>query len=75
MCVAVPGRVVSIGEASTALIPAKVAFPDRTTEVNLVMLPEAAVGDHVVVHSGYAVRLTTPPIEHRTPTEPEAQRR
>lgn len=75
MCVAVPGRIVSIGEASTALIPAEVAFPDRTSSVNLVMLPEAAIGDHIIVHSGYAIRLTNAPPEHGTPTEPEAQRR
>jgi hydrogenase maturation factor len=25
-------------------------------EINLVMLPDVEVGDHVLVHSGYAVR-------------------
>ena len=57
MCVAIPGRVVSIGEPTPALVPAEVEFPGRTMTVNLVMVPEAAVGDHVIVHSGYAIRV------------------
>jgi hydrogenase assembly chaperone HypC/HupF len=60
MCVAVPGRVTSIGEATPGLLPAEVEFPDRTTTVNLVMLPEARVGDRVITHSGYAIRIFEP---------------
>jgi hydrogenase expression/formation protein HypC len=61
MCVAIPGRVLSIGEATPAMVPAEVEFPGRMMTVNLVMLPEANVGDHVIVHSGYAIRLVGPP--------------
>lgn len=60
MCVAVPGRITSIGEAAPGLLPAQVEFPDRTMTVNLVMLPEARVGDHVITHSGYAIRVFEP---------------
>jgi hydrogenase expression/formation protein HypC len=73
MCVAVPGRIISIGSPSTALVPAQVAFPDRTLEVNLIMLPDAAVGDHVIVHSGYAIRVTSEPTQGRSPTKPSAR--
>ena len=59
MCIAVPGRIVSIGEASVAMIPGDVVFPDRDLTVNLVMVPEARIGDHVVVHSGYAIRIVS----------------
>lgn len=59
MCVAVPGLVTSIGKPSTAMVPGEVTFPDRETTVNLVMVPEVAVGDHVVVHSGYAIRIVS----------------
>ena len=59
MCIAVPGRVTAVGEASTAMIPAEVTFPDRDLTVNLVMVPEARVGDHVVVHSGFAIRIVS----------------
>jgi hydrogenase expression/formation protein HypC len=60
MCVAIPGRVLSIGEPTPAMVPAEVEFPGRTMTVNLVMVPEAAVGDHVIVHSGYAIRVVGP---------------
>lgn len=60
MCIAVPGRITSIGEPSIAMIPGEVVFPDRDLTVNLVMVPEAQVGDHVVVHSGYAIRIVSP---------------
>jgi hydrogenase maturation factor len=59
MCVAAPGVVRSIGESSLASIPAVVEFPDRTTEINLIMCPDASVGDRVIVHSGYAIRLAS----------------
>jgi hydrogenase expression/formation protein HypC len=59
MCIAVPGRIVSIGEASVAMVPGDVVFPDRDLTVNLVMVPDARVGDHVVVHSGYAIRIVS----------------
>ena len=70
MCVAIPGKIISIGEPSTALVPAQVAFPDRTLEVNLVMRPGATVGDHVIVHSGYAIRIT----DNRQPAEAQDTR-
>ena len=60
MCIAVPGRVMSIGEPSIAMVPGEVTFPDRSLSVNLVMVPEVSVGDHVVVHSGYAIRIVSP---------------
>ena len=72
MCVAVPCKIISIGEPSTALVPATVAFGDRTMEVNLVTLPDASVGDHVIVHSGYAIRLTASPSRSGQPERPHA---
>lgn len=57
MCVAVPGRVVSIGERSGPSIPARVAFGEVERDIDLAMVPEASVGDHVITHSGYAVRV------------------
>ena len=59
MCIGVPGRVTSIGDPSTAMVLGDVTFPDRDLTVNLVMVPEVAVGDHVVVHSGYAIRIVS----------------
>jgi hydrogenase expression/formation protein HypC len=57
MCLALPGRIEWIGRGSTSSIPGTVSFGEQTREVDLVMVPEALVGDHVIVHSGYAIRI------------------
>lgn len=59
MCVAVPGRVVSIGSPMPGAVMGCVAFGDRTLEINLIMVPDLEVGDHVLVHSGYAIRVVS----------------
>lgn len=56
MCVAMPGRVISIDTPSTGAVWSQVEFGDRILKVNLVMLPDVGIGDHVLVHSGYAIR-------------------
>ena len=60
MCVAMPGKVISIEPPSIGAIWSKVEFGDRVLKINLVMLPDVEVGDLVLVHSGYAIR-TVPP--------------
>jgi hydrogenase expression/formation protein HypC len=57
MCLAFPARIVWIGDPSPGSVPGKVSFGDQTRQVDLVMVPEAVVGDHVIVHSGYAIRI------------------
>lgn len=57
MCVAIPGRIVWIGEHSGPSIPARVRFGSSERDVDLAMVPEAEVGDHVVVHSGFVLRV------------------
>lgn len=59
MCVAVPGTVVSIGSPMPGAVMGCVAFGGRTLEINLIMVPDLEVGDHVLVHSGYAIRVVT----------------
>jgi hydrogenase expression/formation protein HypC len=53
MCLAVPGRVLSIGEGE--LRPARVEFGGVVKEVCLAYVPEAGVGDYVLVHVGFAI--------------------
>lgn len=56
MCVAAPGRVVSIESPEGRSIPAVVARAGGGAErVDLMMVPHAKVGDYVVVHSGFAI--------------------
>jgi hydrogenase expression/formation protein HypC len=62
MCVAMPGTVVSIDAPSTGAVWSQVEFGDRVLKVNLVMLPDVNIGDHVLVHSGYAIRTVSPQV-------------
>ncbi len=54
MCLAVPGRVVEI-QGDDELRMAKVDFSGVSREVCLAWLPEAEVGDYVLVHVGFAI--------------------
>lgn len=57
MCLAVPGKIESI-EVEGALGPTgKVNFGGILKPVNLAYVPEAKVGDYVVVHVGFALSV------------------
>jgi len=57
MCIAIPGRVVALGEATPNSIPGRVLINDAERDVDLIMVPEVGVGDYVVVHSGFAIEV------------------
>ena len=54
MCLAVPGRVLSIDEGDPAR-SARVDFAGVVKSVALAFVPDAAVGDYVIVHVGVAL--------------------
>lgn len=54
MCLAVPGRVLEIRTDRQTLM-ATVDFDGIRKEVCLAYLPEAVVGDYVLVHVGFAI--------------------
>lgn len=54
MCLGVPGRVEAVDD-SGALRMGSVAFGAIQKVVCLAYVPEAAVGDWVVVHAGFAI--------------------
>ncbi len=53
MCLAVPGRILGVTEGDLRM--AKVSFGGIAKDVCLAYVPEAAVGDYVVVHVGFAI--------------------
>ncbi len=56
MCLAVPGKIVSINDTGDQLTrSARVSFGGVVKEVSLAYVPEAAVGDYVIVHVGFAL--------------------
>ena len=58
MCLAIPGKIVSItSQLDETFRRANVSFGGIIKEVNLCMLPEAGIGDYVLVHVGVAISL------------------
>lgn len=55
MCLAIPGRIESILDPDPLLRSGRVNFGGIVKEVNLTCVPEAGVGDWVVVHVGVAL--------------------
>ena len=53
MCLAVPGQVLNIEDDQ--LRTATVSFGGVTKSVSLALVPEAGVGDYVIVHVGFAI--------------------
>ncbi len=55
MCLAVPGKIISIEGDDPLLRIGKVSFGGIVKEVNLAYVPEAKVDDYVLVHVGFAI--------------------
>ena len=53
MCLGVPGRIASVEEGLMRM--GTVDFVGSTLEVCLAYVPEAQVGDYVLVHAGFAL--------------------
>jgi hydrogenase expression/formation protein HypC len=57
MCLAVPGKITSITGENALERTGKVSFGGVIKEVNLAYVPEARVGDYVIVHVGFALSI------------------
>lgn len=57
MCLAVPGKIVSITDDEPLLRKAKVSFGGIVKEVSLAYVPEAQLDDYVIVHVGFAISI------------------
>ena len=57
MCLAVPGKIVSIDGTDSLTRMGKVDFGGITREACLAYVPEAKLGDYVVVHVGFALSV------------------
>lgn len=55
MCLAVPGQVLSIEGDDELTRQGRVAFGGIIKLVNLAYVPEAVLGDYVLVHAGFAI--------------------
>lgn len=57
MCLAIPGRIVEITDGEGLEHTGLMEVDGVRREVNLGLVPEAKVGDSVVAHSGFALRV------------------
>jgi hydrogenase expression/formation protein HypC len=57
MCLAIPGRILSTAGADPLMRTARVDFGGIVKEINLAYTPEAALGDYVLVHVGFALTV------------------
>lgn len=57
MCLAIPGKIIEIEPSDDEIFRSgKVSFDGIHRNVNLSMVPEARVGDYVLVHVGVALQ-------------------
>lgn len=55
MCLAIPGKIVSVDESNPDLRMAKVSFGGVVKDICVQWLPEAGVGDYIIAHVGMAL--------------------
>ena len=57
MCLAVPGKVISISGDEQLTKIAKVDFAGIRKDISIAFVPEAEVGNYVIVHVGFALSV------------------
>lgn len=58
MCLAVPGRIISLSSEINPLARrGRIDFSGIANEISLAYVPEAKVGDYVIVHAGFALSV------------------
>jgi len=54
MCLAIPGKIIELnGEGLQRM--GRLRFGPITKDVNICLVPDAQVGDYVLVHAGFAI--------------------
>jgi len=65
VCLAIPGKILEIQQQGN-LRAARVQFGGIVRQVSLDFVPEAALGDYVMVHVGFAISRVDPVEADRT---------
>ncbi len=55
MCLGVPGKILTVEPNSVGMTMGKVSFGGVAKEICLAYVPEAQIGDYVIVHAGFAL--------------------
>lgn len=65
MCLAVPGKILTIAGDTPLTRTGRVSFGGIVKEVCLGYVPEAKIGDYVIVHVGFAISTVDEAEAHR----------
>jgi len=57
MCLGIPGKLLKIEGDDPLLRTGRVSFGGAVRNVHLAYVPEAQVGDYVIVHVGFAISI------------------
>ncbi len=57
MCLAVPGKIISISDDAPLFRSGRIDFSGVTKKVSLAYVPEADIDDYVIVHAGFAISI------------------
>lgn len=57
MCLAIPGKIISITGDNDLSRTGCVEFSGISKEVSLAYVPEALIGDYVIIHAGFAISI------------------
>lgn len=57
MCLAIPGKIIETTGTEPMTRMGKISFEGIFKEVSLAYVPEAKVGDYVLVHVGFAISI------------------
>ena len=57
MCLAVPGKILEMKGDDPLTRTGRVSFGGIVKEINLAYVPEAKIGDYVIVHVGFALSV------------------
>ena len=57
MCLGVPGKIIEIAGVDPLTRMGKVSFGGTIADVCLATVPEAKMGDYVIVHAGFAISI------------------
>ncbi len=57
MCLAVPGKILSINGEEPTTRTGVISFGGANKEASLAFVPEAKLGDYVLVHAGFAISV------------------
>ena len=67
MCLAVPGKIISIHDQDDPLLrTGRVSFGGVIKEVSLAYVPEAKIDDYAIVHVGFALSILDPQAAEQT---------